>query len=570
MRISSLSLANGDPHTKTTTTPPITSWEFSHTLSLNSRDADAYNFPVEWLDILEEFNATRIVASVVRGTLPTGAVWGGEAEDAGDDESHSSSVGDIIDSPSGSLLEVTFATTNSLSGIILERAWLRIAPRIARACGGGTSGSSIVSPESPPGGVAPVSPGVPRDWYTVFQDRRAAAAAEGGNDAVLVRLALPRARVGGEALRAAVGTSACRAHAGLGAAIVPRVILGGDWMGVRWVAERVCKSTTCNLSLHVTIAALIPLTGTPPNRKTLGTAIAATDWGGVAGRCAVCAVASKSQVIAGETIVSLLDAPLIEAGYLASLAAAAAAAAVQRSPRTATLLLRRCITGSRSHTTAFLGGGTVFVTLRNICDSQTWEYENKGFATLFETLPWLLSRVSNSTLLLIDARGRMISNDTQEQRQRRQWMHVDETVVEESRSGAQRGPPTVTKLTIPLPAPGTDSLISWRFESSSGLAHAEESPPDAHHGIEIPSVRVRACLLVENNNHIINPCASTTTTTADTTVREWTLPCLTGGCTFEVPVTDFSMPYNVAVLVSTATAFSLGSFVNALARKKRK
>ena len=559
MRISSVSLTSGSPLGKAS---QLTSWEFSHSLTVDSQhSADAYNFPIDWLNMLDEFNVTRIVASVVRGKLPAGgAVW-----------AEHDRVSGLIDAPSGSLLEVTFATP--LRGIALERAWLRMAPLVARACGGGTTGASVVPPESAPGGIAPVSPGVPRDWYTVFQDGRPQVGDDGDEDprhsrrrSHHVRLALPRARVGGEAIRSAVSTGACRAHAGLGAAVIPRIVLDGDWMGVQWLAERVCEHPSlCRVSLSVMIASLIPL----PRNKTLGDALGNPDWGKGVGRRSVCAVASKSEVIAGEAIVSLLDAPLIDAGYLAQ---QAEAHGLQKTMSAESLLLRRCITGSRSHTVAFLGGGTVFVTLRNICDSKTWGNEVKGFATLFETIPWLISRVTNSSILLVDARGRMMSGDAQEQTQRqgqrRQWVRIEDAVADESRAGAQRGPPTVTVLTVPLPSAGTDSLISWRFESSSGLAHAEESPPDAHHGIEMPSVRVHACLAGSDDYNYTRGGTCGTSGTASS--REWTLPCLTGACTFEVPVTDFSMPYNVAVLISTATAFSLGSFVNALARKKRK
>jgi hypothetical protein len=184
------------------------------------------------------------------------------------------------------------------------------------------------------------------------------------------------------------------------------------------------------------------------------------------------------------------------------------------------------------------------VSLRNACNEKQWSF--RGDAVISESLPWLLTRVPTSTLVMYHA-------DSLDSR----WERVNETEAPTSAVAARnRGAPSTFTVNVSLPAPGSETLVAWRFVAASGMVHAEESPPDAHRGFEIPTIQVLACI---HRNGADGACAS---------VRSWWLPCITGGCTLELPVVDFSMPYNVAVLVSTVTAFSLGNFVNALARKK--
>jgi hypothetical protein len=504
----------------------LASWEFSHALELPSRVSEIHYFPSEWLDVVEG-GVSRIVVSAVRGMPPSGfpPTAHAAASEHGD-------LAALLDAPTGSLLEMTFP--RDLEHVALRRAWSRFAPIVGRATGGSATGLGVSEPAPVPGGIAPVAPGVPRDWYTMFYANRTPHA----------RLILPRARITSEALWAAIRVSPCRAHAGLGASVTPRALLSSDWMGIRWVAERVCASPVnyggssfddCRVTLRVTIAAVLPLS----HDSKLGTTLDSVNWGeGDFPRNTSCRLANETSFFFGPNEAPITDAPRMNLDSLTSAETAISDAKAGDS------LLRSCIIGTRSHASAFLGGGTTFVSLRNACNRKQWNF--RGHAVISESLPWLLTRVPSSTLVMYHA-------DLLDSR----WERVNET--EEPRdvvAARRRGAPSTFTVNVSLPAPGSETFVAWRFEAASGLLHAEESPPDAHRGVEIPTIQVIACI---HRDDVDGACAS---------VRSWWLPCLTGGCTLELPVVDFSMPYNVAVLVSTVTAFSLGNFVNALARKK--
>ena len=144
--------------------------------------------------------------------------------------------------------------------------------------------------------------------------------------------------------------------------------------------------------------------------------------------------------------------------------------------------------------------------------------------------------------------------------------------------------------------------LSIPWTSPTGLLHAEECPPDAHRGLDLPpgsawldDVSGRDDTAASDALEHIARCFTGTTTDngvgdlrrrrcpphpADLTPFYPYSPTSPGGfaagfsylnaLTVEPPCPDFSMPYNAIVLVATAAAFVLGTFINITARKPRK
>jgi phosphatidylinositol glycan class T len=154
------------------------------------------------------------------------------------------------------------------------------------------------------------------------------------------------------------------------------------------------------------------------------------------------------------------------------------------------------------------------------------------FFTITETLPWMLHRVQDTLLVWVDDEDR-------------RTVPINATIFLISPS-IERGKPEVAVVSFAL-APrkvATTVCVSSRFDAT--LLHSQEYPPDAHRGFDVPSALVEACTPSRECSRIRSK------------------PLFV-----ELPSPDFSMPFNVATLVSTAMAFVLGTMLNVLARRPR-
>ena len=166
---------------------------------------------------------------------------------------------------------------------------------------------------------------------------------------------------------------------------------------------------------------------------------------------------------------------------------------------------------------------------------------------IIETLPYMFLRTPNSLLAWASKEEEEVGEGKQSLR-----LPVDSVIFTYLDHGKERGAPEVVKITVTFSTSLTSFLsstsaifVSTRF--SSTLLHSQEYPPDTHRGFDIPSAFVSMCI-----EHI------------DGCLVDVSQPLVV-----EIPSPDFSMPYNAATLVSTVMAFTLGTFVNALARRPR-
>jgi hypothetical protein len=171
---------------------------------------------------------------------------------------------------------------------------------------------------------------------------------------------------------------------------------------------------------------------------------------------------------------------------------------------------------------------------------------------IIETLPYMFIRTSNSLLAWVSkAEGDNSEDEGNNYKTLR--LQMDSVNITHLERGKEREFPEVVKITVSLTTTLSTLLssstfihISTRFSSS--LLHSQEYPPDTHRGFDIPSAFVSMCYEDDSDNCVV----------------EVSQPLVV-----EIPAPDFSMPYNAATLVSTVMAFTLGTFVNALARRPR-
>jgi hypothetical protein len=177
-----------------------------------------------------------------------------------------------------------------------------------------------------------------------------------------------------------------------------------------------------------------------------------------------------------------------------------------------------CLAVDVTHAPAGIGSGAVTVSVVNDCTAAVR-------VSVDEALPWFIRRAPASTSF----HGSGAGNGTLLVRQR----------------SVRRGQPEALTWTLAVP-PSSDAHASYRYGAE--LLHAEELPPNTHHGVQLLPFSVRACWVDGGE------CAS------------WWLPPLL----LELPSPDFSMPYNVITFVSTVLAFAAGSILNALGRKPKR
>jgi hypothetical protein len=183
--------------------------------------------------------------------------------------------------------------------------------------------------------------------------------------------------------------------------------------------------------------------------------------------------------------------------------------------------------------------------------------QTRSFLTveIFETLPYMFLRTRSSLMAWISLE---INNETMQ-------MPVDSVSITYLQHRVEKGLPEAVKMTIhisqhvaSLISSSSVIYISNRF--SSILLHSQEYPPDTHKGFDIPSSVISTCI----NINLTNSQDIVTSFSKSFCMSEHTQPLFS-----EIPAPDFSMPYNAATLVSTVMAFTLGTFVNALARRPR-
>lgn len=116
--------------------------------------------------------------------------------------------------------------------------------------------------------------------------------------------------------------------------------------------------------------------------------------------------------------------------------------------------------------------------------------------------------------------------------------------------------PTTLEALISLP-PSSTSRFQLSYESS--YLWYTEYPSDAHRGFEVPGAVI--ILLAPSSNSSIK---SSLERPIESLVQSYRLH--TTSTLLSLPTPDFSMPYNVIILTSTAMALFFGSVMNALVR----
>ena len=99
--------------------------------------------------------------------------------------------------------------------------------------------------------------------------------------------------------------------------------------------------------------------------------------------------------------------------------------------------------------------------------------------------------------------------------------------------------PTIIRLDLDVRC-GGNATVSTLFEKS--FFHISSFPPDANRGLDVPAATVSTSSKVLYTDALL----------------------------VDVPLPDFSMPYNVITLTSTVAAFFFGSVYNLLVRRKKK
>lgn len=181
-----------------------------------------------------------------------------------------------------------------------------------------------------------------------------------------------------------------------------------------------------------------------------------------------------------------------------------------------------CVTVLEVHAPAGLGKGSI---TRSVCNSCGLPAR----VELWEASPWFVTPTPG-TLLVWASNGSAHGPGASAR-------HVVQ-------AGVTRGRPSVHTWELTVGA-NECTYASYRYVAS--MLHAEEAPPNTHHGVQLIPVHVTA--------HVGGGAPTS-----------WWLPPLL----LELPSPDFSMPYNVITFVSTALAFTAGSVLNAIGRPKGK
>ncbi|KAI6399771.1 hypothetical protein MCOR23_005078 [Pyricularia oryzae] len=164
-----------------------------------------------------------------------------------------------------------------------------------------------------------------------------------------------------------------------------------------------------------------------------------------------------------------------------------------------------------------------------------------------ESLPWfmriylhtLTARVADSE---IDSRGSTVSAG---QAQAKGDKKVIQEIYYRPALDRARGSQVEVRMRVP---PASTVFLTYDFEKS--ILRYTEYPPDANRGFDVASAVVT----------ILNSNQSSSTSSRNANLR-------TASVLLSLPTPDFSMPYNVIILSSTAIALGFGGLFNILVRR---
>jgi phosphatidylinositol glycan class T len=384
--------------------------------------------------------------------------------------------------------------------------------------------------------------GPPRTWTT--------GKGEGEED----RVSIPSASLCSETLSAVADMLPCRTSAGIGALLVPQRVFSSEWVAIGLSASRNRTARDDDddddeegegtLSLHVKISASVP--PPPPTPHSI-----AGIYGGSNVLAALGIPAEDSAALDPCPVASSASAPSISlphAGWGTDeeetrLRAALPrwAGSVVRAPPPGRTLRNHSLEIQRHVSPLSLGSGSIRYAVRGGGGAGGREVVE---VIVEETLPWMFVRDPSSLVAWDDASGLLLPAS-----------------LAVTRPASRRGPAGKAEIRVALPLPpaaasaagpaGRPVHVHVAYRYTTELLHAEEFPPDAHRGFDIPPARARLEVEGEKGWDAAR-CAP-----------------LTRASTVELPAPDFSMPYNVVTLVSTALAFTLGTLINVLARRPR-
>jgi len=267
----------------------LLSFRFTH----DSRESLESYFPAYWREFFSHSGVNYVEATLTRGMVPKG--W---HLPAGSRLQYGHRI--PTDSTVGARLYLNFSGDERL----LLEAWNSASQWMSRAACTSFTGSSTAhrTVGSPPKGIH-------SSWYTLprhhLQGHMHPSECQKNSSVTGCPLSflsamesvVHRAGICNEAIWGVVSSTPCRAHAGLGAAITPRVIFGAPWQSVDWEGGPGAPDGLFKTSVH----AILPLRGFPRTSAKMLKAIRASleiaeDWGSPhSGRRAVCPLAAKSQ-----------------------------------------------------------------------------------------------------------------------------------------------------------------------------------------------------------------------------------------------------------------------------------
>lgn len=182
-----------------------------------------------------------------------------------------------------------------------------------------------------------------------------------------------------------------------------------------------------------------------------------------------------------------------------------------------------CVRAVQIHASEGLGHGSATLSLYNDCQAS-------ASVRVWHPIPWFVSLVEGSAMAWYGNAGNTLASHS---------------FVREVQAAVDRGQPALYEWNASIPS--GDSL-HFSFSLTSVLLHAEELPPNTHHGVQLLPLHVT--WRQQGQEEAVHGW--------------WMQPIL-----IELLSPDFSMPYNVITFVGTALAFTAGSILNAISRKPK-
>lgn len=257
---------------------------------------------------------------------------------------------------------------------------------------------------------------------------------------------------------------------------------------------------------------------------------------------------------------------------------------------TTPLWLPDCIRIHRRYSSLHYGYGSILYTISSLCQHNPYSIR------IHEILPWIFTRIESSYTVWksIDHVNRPLTVSSPDLHHNNSSSQIIFNVsVRQLHAAIERGTPEVIELgALSIEAYET-VYINYRIQVRS-IFHVDEYPPDANRGIDIPGAIVYLCTVSNDTDSYVpmdngkysstlpNVSSSYFTTTNEGNIFPKFPPhnssvllhyCsvrVTVPLIMDIPLPDFSMPYNVITLISTLLAFTLGTMVNILARVRKK